>query len=383
MISPFKVRAIATAAVLVALLVALFFVDSESWRYALKERFWLLVSGAVVVLIAVAWYRSKKQRAEWLKNTHVPVNLHRYIMPGKQVVTLELQKLDLLLKDLRNRHGNTDGPAHGTIQGCEQLLQCGRVACDAQLSLLSWIRFSNDDYVWGVIRAVKRQLMQIVGVDELKVLIASCYEDLPYSADTDKKTWGDQLKRISKKLDLHRHDDTRALAVLRSNLRAIALRIHQAPQEFWWKVNDHKIRMLIFTVALCVLLGSLVVCLSRYRSDQGPFYTIIVLLGALGGLLGGLLRTEDVKCHLGTFFIKRVEALLSPVVGACGALAVYLLLKSGIITLPKDIATANPSTSSYFYAIAFFSGFSERLLLKFLEKGSDFEPGRQKHKAKG
>jgi len=317
------------------------------------------------------------------KNQDDFVRIDRYVMPGKQIVTLELQKLHLLLEDLKHHKEASDDWAR-SIQRCETLIRRGIVALDARVSLLPCFKFSNDDYVWGVLRAVKRELMRIVDVGDLKALLAECYDELSYVAGADQTELHGQLKHISDELEKpHGHDNTALLEALRNQLRSVAIRLDQARRDFWWKVNDYKIRMLIFAITLFLVLAGTVAFLSTYLSEPWWFFITIVLLGALGGLLGGLLRTEDVKAHLGAFFINRVHALLSPILGACGALAIYLLLKSGLIAIPSHLPMDN-GIPYYFYAIAFFSGFSERLLLRLLEQGSNkFEPpGRKEKKAR-
>lgn len=310
-----------------------------------------------------------------------PFSLARYIMPGKQIMTLELEKLTLLLEQLKADEKDSNGRAR-VLRQCQRLTRHAVKALDARVSWLPFIHFSNDDYAWGVIRTVKRELMAIVGVGDLMSLLAECSSDLSYVEGAEQTELRNKLKHVTEQLEKLKNDDDDVSADLRNESRSIAIRVDQARKDFWWKVNDYKIRMLLFAVALAGVLSVAVGFLAPQLSEKKSFLLVIVLLGALGGLLGGLLRSEDVKTHLGVFFLNRVHALLSPILGACGALAIYLLLKSGLIATPANLQTN--AALPYYFAIAFFSGFSERLLLRLMERGlGKFEPqGRREHKAK-
>jgi hypothetical protein len=212
----------------------------------------------------------------------------RYIMPGKQIQAVELQKLELVLEDLQNQ-GEASDIRTRCIQGYENLIRQAKVAWDARVRFLPWLKFSNDDYVFGVIRAVRIELMKIIGINDFTAFVAECHAELSYMEGTEQTELHTQLKQLSDGLNAtHGGGEAGLSEDLRRKLISIATRLDQARTVFWWKVNDYKIRMLIFAVTLFVVLAGAVVFMSLHLSEGWWFFLIIAVLGALGGLLGGL-----------------------------------------------------------------------------------------------
>jgi hypothetical protein len=90
---------------------------------------------------------------------------------------------------------------------------------------------------------------------------------------------------------------------------------------------------------------------------------IIVLIGAIGGFLSGLIDIRSSTTNLGKYHesILTLE-LLKPLVGGFAALIVYVLLSWNILS--SSVKVENPGI---YILIAFISGFSERYFFRLLK----------------
>ncbi len=287
-----------------------------------------------------------------------------FMMPGDQILLLKYEEMEKCLNKLS---GEVNENQKEEVEGYKKWLEKGKEAFpkDYRTRLYVWPRY---DYAWGVLRSIRRGLVGIIPPADLVPFLEECHTQLPYFSGEESRELKLQLKERTKEVK-------KAIGVgplseeVKANVISLMTRLDDAQAGFWWKFNDYVVRMFLFAAMLIMVLVSIFYFEKEWR--------IILTLGALGGLLGGLIRTEDVKAHLGTFYLRRIHTFLSPLLGASGALGVYFLMKAGILNLLPSGQTDN---EWYFYSIAFVSGFSERALISFLEKAvSNFQPaGRSK-----
>jgi hypothetical protein len=304
------------------------------------------------------------------------------MMPGDQILSLKYVEMEMILKKLK-KSGKLAGSLEGEIEEYERMLQSGSKACQAHVRKV--FKWPNYDYAWATLRRIRRGLAGTVDLEDLKPIMGECYEQLPYLRDEEQKGLRKRLEDSIQEINQVLKSGGENTKEIKTEIQAIMVRLDEAQTSFWWKVNDYKMRMTLFSI---LLLGTLILILMFMENlfviplswrlililiPMGNLFRI-VLLGALGGLLGGLLRSEETKAHLGTFYLRRIRAVLSPLLGASGALGVYLLIKSGIVVLAPSEAKLTENIW-YYYGIAFLSGFSERLLIRLAEKGVEtFKP---------
>jgi hypothetical protein len=97
----------------------------------------------------------------------------------------------------------------------------------------------------------------------------------------------------------------------------------------------------------------------------------IIIVGAAGGLLSGLLQARSSRVTLTEYQENMLKLRLKPLVGSLVSLVLYVLLSWGIL---PGITIQN--AGSYFI-IAFLSGFSERYFLRLLELKKESEMGSE------
>ncbi|GAB2586849.1 hypothetical protein GCM10027168_19610 [Streptomyces capparidis] len=98
---------------------------------------------------------------------------------------------------------------------------------------------------------------------------------------------------------------------------------------------------------------------------------VVVLMGAAGGVLSGLLQTRDARASLLTYRTSMLKLGLRPLVGGLVALVIALLASWG--ALPA-IESVDPGL---LLLTAFLAGFSERVFLRLLKV-----PGEEEDKAR-
>lgn len=97
----------------------------------------------------------------------------------------------------------------------------------------------------------------------------------------------------------------------------------------------------------------------------------IILMGAAGGFLSGLLQARSSRVSLTEYQENMLKLQIKPLIGALFSLVLYVLLSWQIL---PGISIQN--IGSYFF-IAFLSGFSERYFLRLLElKTGKEEPSK-------
>jgi hypothetical protein len=108
-------------------------------------------------------------------------------------------------------------------------------------------------------------------------------------------------------------------------------------------------------------------------SEQHPIVVLLVVLfGALGGFLSTLQRQEPLGGRSVDFYLERSTLILRPVIGAAAGLLVYIVVRSGLVSIFGTEPTSLPW--AYFF-VAFCAGFSERFFLKQIASVLDREGG--------
>lgn len=279
--------------------------------------------------------------------------------PEEQNLWLEYHEMGERLRKLEEYNHLSDIEKKN-LNRCKTILVTIEQACHAHFWGLKW---PNYTYAWSSLRRIRRELVQTIDAAELEPLLKACYDQLPYMGNEEqvkelRKRISNALFQIQQLVKQGHEVDVAA----RDEIQRIMSILDDAQDDFWYRLEEYKIRVAIFVI---LTLAVLIIVLSVLREQS---LVMVTSLGFLGGLLGRMLRSEDFKTHVGTFYVHRIQAFLSPLLGALGALGVYFLMQAGVINLLPPAESVEQEF--YHYGIAFLSGFSERFLSKFLE-GSD------------
>jgi len=101
------------------------------------------------------------------------------------------------------------------------------------------------------------------------------------------------------------------------------------------------------------------------------------VVGAVGGVVSGMLSVRDSRAVLGKYRTSVLRILLKPVAGAIAALTMYLFLSVDLIS------GVQVTTTGVYIVAAFVAGFSERYFLKFLRIRETEQSNKEAHDAKG
>jgi hypothetical protein len=243
------------------------------------------------------------------------------------------------------------------------------------------IPYPRYDLTWAELYQLRNEFCQELPLPRvLGELVEEISDDLDYLDATAARAKQAELQEIRSGLLDHLGcpDGTKALA-LRVRLEALSQLAAQARDAHWLKVNMTRKRLAIMGVALMlVLLGVLLVYGPGLRSgfrrggDQYErFLWLILMFGAMGGLISAIMDSESVYTRASEYYIYRRLLYLRPLVGAALALVVYLALEARLVTI-TGIGSNNPgpnhNTDPAYLVIAFASGFAERAFVQQLLK---------------
>ncbi len=328
-----------------------------------------------------------------LSNTGIRNKL-KYFSPGRQALESFLhelwakvkelgQKQDSLrskVKELGQKQDSDDAVVSGILERCETALEYAENC----LQTKKWkiVLFPSYDKAWSLLFWVEMQLMQFLSPGELKIRIAALQTRMAYVKRQEQRK--DLERRLKDKLDAIEElleggkQETGSAGekpkaekekenAIRTELQFVAKIIDGWRQMAWWKINLYKNRLLIFA-GLLMLIDLVVILLlsvsGLIKFFEGP---LILGFGALGGILSGLRGADALLGKtIETYYVKRREAFLRPIVGATAAMVFYAIVRSGLLTNP---IVANVTENLWlFLPFGFASGFSESFFVKTLEQ---------------
>lgn len=159
-----------------------------------------------------------------------------------------------------------------------------------------------------------------------------------------------------------------------------AMRIRDEHQQnTHFKVSDQSRQLSILSITTAVIL--LVVLGRAYWASgffDGPSLLAILCFGALGGSVSGMMSVsaQVLKPRIPVQLLSGWLTVIRPIIGAAAAVAVFAFLKSGAIAV-KGIE------GGYGYvAVAFASGFSDRLVLRAVGKLAGGQQGKESKESK-
>ncbi len=179
-----------------------------------------------------------------------------------------------------------------------------------------------------------------------------------------------------------------ATAVDRTKIRGALVDVIEANNRRYASVRTFRNNLIIITGLLVILLATLATW-HAFNSDfislcgkeeggvlkeclggkeSGPHGTdvwLVLLTGALGGLLGIAFAFAEGEETATRYDPKIWQAFLKPVTGAATALVAVLLLQSKFLLEPTEASQAT------FLAYAVIFGFSQQLLTRFVDKRAD------------
>ena len=255
----------------------------------------------------------------------------------------------------------------------EEIAQCRSWLKRAENSVQRKLTYYRTfDEAWCALQEIRHKFCVLLPLEELQRVVADIARDVDYLPPAEKKGFQDSIKAVDERLrsllkrpqkqnaDEHRkqeHD-------LRIELLRLSVISAVDRQKHWLRVNVLRDRLAttsqIVFVFLVAGIGVLIAFFDRWGIPADTRRTIlgVLLFGAIGGFLSGLLRRELLTGKSSVFYIEHMLMGLRPIIGAITALIIYLAQSSGILNL-----FSSQSQSAFFF-VAFLTGFSQQFFLR-------------------
>ncbi len=224
------------------------------------------------------------------------------------------------------------------------------------------VPFPKYDLAWSELAQVRNFLCTHLSIEELFAnIVDEISQDLGFlNKDEIDKKRAEFEKVREEMLSVSKNADQSTESMLRAQLGALSQLAALGRQAHWLKVNMTRNRLFIMGVLLAVILGvaTFLILPEMYNGDESRrFYEVILLFGAMGGLISAIMTTESVDTRSSEYYINRRLLYLRPIIGAALALVVYFAVEEGLISIANVDAKSGEPT---FFVLAFVSGFGER-----------------------
>ena len=228
------------------------------------------------------------------------------------------------------------------------------------------IPYPKYDLAWAELYQLRNELCRELPLAHVcGELIEEISDDLGYLDASNAKAKRGELGQVRLQL-LEKICGNRAVNELaqRMHLQALSHLAAQARDAYRLKVNLTRSRLAIIGVAIVLaLLAVLVIVPPGLRSGlrhggdiRERYLWLIVMFGAMGGLISATMDTEPIRPRASEYPIYRRLLYLRAAIGAALALVVYIVL---IAIIGIEASPLNPS----YLVIALVAGFAERVFV--------------------
>jgi hypothetical protein len=249
---------------------------------------------------------------------------------------------------------------------------------------------------WDRLRFVEETLLSL---EEKTKIIAQLETLTALTQEFPEEKRAAAMKSLEQARALFMQDSTLATheTMVRTYLKEALTAINAQRRLFHWHRSIYKCQVFYLLVFISpLLLGFFALLrqllpLTPLTPSSGYFLGQIFILGALGGVVSLLLNERSLGESVTSFYYGKVGLWIKPVLGAVGAGIIYFLFESDLLFHVVDVVdtavthsqpalllhvsdTATTDTPAsvtgivklevtrfyFYYALAFFSGFSER-----------------------
>jgi len=260
-------------------------------------------------------------------------------------------RVELLCQDYGGK------PLPPPLAFCQQKM----VEIESALFPGKWWKRGKVIVAWQLLHRVSEELILVMEREELIAFGLRMVHEVATSGlpDVQKKEWSDrvagQIRNLEEKGPAQGApgqqigDSSASLLTARYLFKNVYRAVNSIVDDNFWELWAKKFIALGYTLLLIVITG--LFCLTDWNSGITP--KMIFLLGAIGGLLSGIITGEQAPLPKGHFWGQIFYYLLvRPTIGALTALVVFWALESQFLVkvtppLPavstvKNMAAANP-----------------------------------------
>jgi hypothetical protein len=266
---------------------------------------------------------------------------------------------------IEEEQGAADNAQRAThLKLCREELEAAGQDLQAQRFDLAWSRFHFVEEMLLLLAPKEEVIAQLE-------IIAMRAQELP-----DGKR-DEVIKVLTQARDLLQQDPALTApkeTAFRTALKEALAAINYHRRLFHWYRGIYQAQIYVLLTAMAPLLSAFLVLQWRLPPELSarptpflPFLGQIFILGAIGGVVSLLLNERNLGEGVTSFYYGKIGLLIKPALGAVGAVVVYYLFDSNLLfqigenaTTSAGVVKLSVSYGSFYYVLAFLSGFSER-----------------------
>jgi len=186
--------------------------------------------------------------------------------------------------------------------------------------------------IWRLLHRISEELILLMDEAELAAQGHKILEDLKMAPvpDTVRNHWIEIVFEKLKDLEKHLADSTTSinLAAIAQLFKTAANIINECIDDRFWDISVRKFFALIYGLLL-LLTGILLFLNTGFASQFCLTIVNIMLIGAMGGLVSGLITSDQEYMSKGHFWVPTMYySLVRPTVGAVAAVVVFWMVES-------------------------------------------------------
>jgi hypothetical protein len=210
------------------------------------------------------------------------------------------------------------------------------IFCETQLDEVKTLLKSRwrrkTTLIWQLLHRVSEQLILVMGAEELAAQGHKILQDLKIGSvpDNVRTDWIIKIDEKVKELEKHLADSTVSinLAAIAQLFKTASNVINECTDDRFWDISVRKYFAFIYG-NLLLLTGIILFVKMLYTSQFCLTIFNILLIGAIGGLVSGLITSDQEYMSKGHFWIPTFYyALVRPSVGAVAAVVVFWMVES-------------------------------------------------------
>ena len=253
---------------------------------------------------------------------------YKWMNPSVEHLLAELIDVKKCVELFEKRIGS-DPEKAVIIANCRQKLDEAEKAINPDL----WWQRRKIFIAWRLLHRIAEELIPLMTPEELSAQGQKLIHDIKMSslADPMKLDWIGKLEEKMKKLENSPSDPQEIKRISQFFKMAMNI-INDHVDDRFWDIWSKKMLSLVYTLLLIPSIVFLIYLISSIQNNPSIASLSIcqiILLGAIGGLVSGIISGEQEYLTKGHFWISSIYyALIRPTLGALAAILIFWMLQS-------------------------------------------------------
>lgn len=252
---------------------------------------------------------------------------YKWMNPSVEHLLAEVIDLRKCVELFEKRVGS-DPERAVIIANCRQKLEEAEKAINPDL----WWQRRKIFIAWRMLHRIAEELLPLMTLEELSAQGQKLIHDIKMSSLTDlmKLDWVGKLEEKMKKLENSPsdHEIKRISQFFKTAMNII----NDHVDDRFWDIWSKKLLSLVYTLLLIPSIVFLIYLISSIQNNPSIASLSIcqiILLGAIGGLVSGIISGEQEYLAKGHFWISSIYyPLIRPTLGALAAILIFWMLQA-------------------------------------------------------